>query len=294
MRFALALMAALISAGPAGAETPPPYTLERTEVRAVPAPELGRSYDIYVALPPSYAEDPGRRYPVVFTTDAPYAFPVTRAIAARVGDNGRGLDEFIIVGLAYAAGDDPGNSRRRDYTPTPNGPRSAPADAVHGEVEAYRRYVTDEVLPLVAAEYRVDESRMVFAGHSYGALFGLHVLLTAPETFDAYILGSPSLWFDKRVMFRREAEYAATHRDMKAKVFMAIGGYETVKPGSDDPRYSTETDMVADMALFAAALKGRDYPGLSLTTEVIEGEDHLTVGAIIITHGLLWALKPAR
>lgn len=289
----LALAACLGAAGLA-AGTPPPYTLERTEVHAVPAPGLGRSYDIYVALPPSYGEDPERRYPVLFTTDAPYAFPVTRAIGARVGDEGRGLDEFIIVGLGYAEGDTPAASRRRDYTPTPNGPSTAPPDAVHGGVEDYRIYLSDTVLPFVADAYRIDEGRMIFAGHSYGALVGLHVLLNAPETFGAYILGSPSLWYDKRVMFRREAEYAATHRDMKAKVFMAIGGYETVKPGSKDPRYNKDLDMVADMALFAAALKGRGYPGLSLTTEVIEGEDHLTVGAVIITHGLIWALRPGR
>ena len=83
------------------------------------------------------------------------------------------------------------------------------------------------------------------------------------------------------------------HDDLKAKVFFAIGGYETVKPGSDDARYNTENDMVGDLDAFVAALKGRGYPGLEITSEVIAGEDHLTVGPIIITHGLIWALKPA-
>ena len=292
MMFRILLAAAALAAGVAAHADAPLYTLERTEVHEIAAPELGRSYDIYVALPPSYAENPERRYPVVFTTDAPYAFPVTRAIAARVGDNGEGLDDFIIVGLGYAKDDGPVPSRRRDYTPTKNGPKSAGPDAVHGGAEDYRRYLAAHVLPFVAANYRVDDARMIFAGHSYGALLGLQALFTAPEMFDAYILGSPSLWFDKRVMFEREAAYAAAHADLKAKVYFAIGGYETVKPGSDDPRYNKDDDMVGDLADFVAGLRRRSYPGLEVTTEVIAGEDHLTVGPVIITHGLLWALKP--
>jgi len=49
---------------------------------------------------------------------------------------------------------------------------------------------------------------------------------------------------------------------------------------------------VGDLERFVAVLKERNYPGLDVTSEVIDGEDHLTVGAIVITHGLLWALKP--
>ncbi|MFT3808476.1 MAG: alpha/beta hydrolase-fold protein [Micropepsaceae bacterium] len=286
------LLGAAFAAGAVAFAEPQPYTLERTEVHEVPAPELGRSYDVYVALPESYAANPERRYPVVFTTDATYAFPVTRAIAGRVGDKGEGLDDFIIVGLSYARGEDPADSRRRDYTPSPNGPKSA-GNAVHGGVEAYRQYVESRVIPFVAETYRIDDARMIFAGHSYGGLFGLHVMFTKPDMFDAYILGSPSLWFDKKVMFKREAAYAEAHDDLKAKVFFAIGSYETMKPESDDPRYHDEVDMVGDLEAFVSELKGRAYPGLELTSEVIDGEDHLTVGAIIITHGLLWALRPA-
>ena len=39
-------------------------------------------------------------------------------------------------------------------------------------------------------------NRKVLVGHSYGALFGFHVLFTRPEMFSGYVFGSPSLWFD--------------------------------------------------------------------------------------------------
>ncbi|MFN7022777.1 MAG: hypothetical protein ACK4WH_15850, partial [Phycisphaerales bacterium] len=38
------------------------------------------------------------------------------------------VEEFILIGLSYAKGEGGMQSRRRDYTPTPNGPNTAPAD----------------------------------------------------------------------------------------------------------------------------------------------------------------------
>lgn len=68
----------------AGAGTlPTPYTLANTEVRDVRASSLGRDYQVFVALPDSYASSK-RSYPVVFVVDADYAFPVVRSIASRL------------------------------------------------------------------------------------------------------------------------------------------------------------------------------------------------------------------
>ncbi len=38
----------------------------------------------------------------------------------------------------------------------------------------------------------------LFLGHSYGALLGTQILFTEPGMFNGYVLGSPSLWYDKR------------------------------------------------------------------------------------------------
>jgi len=267
-----------------------PYTLSGTEVWTVPDPASGRAYDVFVSLPASYAQTPGRRYPVLYVTDADYAFPVIRSIARRVRDDGKALEDFIIVGLSYAAGDDPMTSRRRDYTPTPNGPRRN-AREVHGGAEAYRVYLRDEVLPFVAGRYRTNEARRILLGHSYGALLGAHVLFTQPDLFSGYILGSPSLWYDRRHMLQVEAAYAAAHRDLRANVFLYIGAYEALRPG--DRRYNQETDMVADMTLFEQRLRGRGYPGLTIAASVVPEEDHLTVAPSGFTRGLK-ALLPAR
>jgi len=268
-----------------------PYVLEGTEVRSVRAANLQRDYQIYVSLPPSYAKS-GRSYPVVFVTDAPYAFPVTRAIGYRAGGGGRHIEEFILVGLSYARGETAEYSRRRDYTPTATGDASLVSDMPgrepkFGESSGYRRFIADEVFPFVAKHYRADMGRKTFIGHSYGSLLGLDMLLNEPEMFDNYVLGSPSLWFNKRVMFEREKAYAAAHKDLKANVFFAVGSYEAVRHG---PRFNKDDDMVRDLRNFTAALKSRNYPGLNVTSVVVPDEDHLTIAPIVITRGLRWAL----
>jgi predicted alpha/beta superfamily hydrolase len=278
---------------------PAPYSIADTQVLDLSSKSLGRDYQLYVALPESYADAPERTYPVVFVTDAPYAFPLVRAISRRVGDHGAGLEEFILVGLSYAKGDTPAASRRRDYTPTAFVPPSVRKETdgplpVHGEAAAYARFIADEVFPLVARTYRADMSRKVFAGHSYGSLLGAHILFTEPAMFEHYILGSPSLWFDHGVMFARERDYAKAHADLPADVFLGIGAYETSHGASGDPRFDEEGDMVGDMRRFEATLASRKYPGLHLGSAVFDGEDHLTVAPIIITHGLLRMLPPVE
>ena len=293
---------AAASTAPTAAAAPapsPPYVLEGTEVRDLPSKILGRDYQLYVYLPDGYADDPARNYPVLFVTDAPYAFPLIRSIARRVGDHGDGLRDFILVGLSYAKGDTPKFSRNRDYTPTAKGPSDAESDMpgrapLYGEAEAYRRFIAEEVFPFVAGHYRADMHQKIYAGHSYGGLLGVHILLTEPEMFEHYILGSPSLQFDGKVMFERERVYAASHKDMPADVFMALGGFETVDPSSPDKRYHNSVDMVRNAQAFERVLKSRHYPGLHIQSMVIGDEDHLTVFPAIITHGLQAMLTPPQ
>lgn len=275
-----------------------PYVMANTEVVDVRATGLKRDYQLFVSLPPSY-EKSNRRYPVVFVTDADYAFPLIRSMARRLGTGEHGVEEFILVGLSYAKGDTPQFSRRRDYTPTDTVEQGLTTDmpgrvSKFGENEGYRRFIKDEVFPVIAQRYRADMDRKVFAGHSYGSLLGLHIALTEPSMFGHYILGSPSLWYGKRVMFEREKAYASINNDLKARLYFAVGGFETLKPGSGDTRYNTSDDMVADLLEFDAVLKSRKYASLKLNTSVIGDEDHLSVAPVIITRGLKWALPSAK
>ena len=266
-----------------------PYVLKGTQVWSVPDPASGRDYEVFVSLPASYETSPQRRYPVLYVTDADYAFPIIRQIARRVNLNGPVIGEFILVGLSYSSGDSGTASRNRDYTPTPNGPRRSSA-FVHGGGAAYQTYLKSHALPFIEQRFRADPQRRIFLGHSYGGLLGAQVLFTEPTLFSAYVLGSPSFWYDRRHMLKMEADYARTHQDLPAQVFMYIGGWEVPGP---DRRNTSDADMVADVRTMEQALKSRAYPHLRVSSVVLQDEDHLTVAPVGFTRALT-AVLPAR
>lgn len=265
-----------------------PYVLQGTQVWAVPDPVSGRDYEVFVSLPASYATSPNRRYPVLYVTDADYAFPIIRQIARRVNLDGPVIEEFILVGLSYSKGDSGTVSRNRDYTPTPNGPSRA-SSLLHGEGAAYQAYLKTQAIPFIENRFRAEPTRRVLLGHSYGGLLGAQIMFTDPSLFQAYVLGSPSFWFDKRHIMTMEAEYARTHRDLSANVFMYMGDYEV--PG--DSRRNSTVDMVGDMRTMEQVLTSRSYPNLRVRSVVLADEDHLTVAPVGFTRALM-AVLPAR
>ncbi len=268
--------------------------LPNTEVHELPADDTGRKYQVWVYLPPSYAQA-DKPMPVVFTTDTPYAFPLIRSIGSLVGARGQNIEPFILVGLSYEPDLPPGDSRSRDYTPTnplmdaARNPKHYSA-STYGQAAVYRDYIERQVFPLIAKNYRADMSRKVYIGQSYGGLFGAFTLVTKPELFHTYLLGSPSLWFDKRSIWSFESDYAKKRNDLKARVKIYTGSFETIKP---EPRYTKEFDLLQDMFDFEKKLMVRGYPSLSINAEIVVDEDHRTMGPTFITRGLLWAL-PGR
>lgn len=259
-----------------------PYEVLGSEVWDVPDPVSGRDYQVFVALPAGYADNPDKRYPVLYVSDADYAFPLVWQMARRLNIEGRKIDDFILVGLSYAKGEGGMQSRRRDYTPTVNGPSSSPADAVHGGAADYITYLETQALPFVAQRYRSDESRRIFLGHSYGALLGTQLLLERPQLFSAYILGSPSYWFDKQVMERRLAA-AGKAAEVPVRAYMYVGEYESVQHGGD-------ADMVIDAQRMSGLLRARGGEALQLKLDVLNDEDHLSVAPRGFMHGLKYVL----
>ena len=61
-----------------------------------------------------------------------------------------------------------------------------------------------------------------------------------------------------------ERDYAASHSDLPAKIFMAAGSLE---PGS----------LVRNVRRMSEALQGRGYSGLDLTMRIFEGQTHTSV-----------------
>ncbi|MCA0893508.1 alpha/beta hydrolase [Microbulbifer agarilyticus] len=268
------------------ASAPKPYTIKGSQVVDIHSQANGKDYELFIKLPRSF-HNTEQQYPLVLVNDADYAFPLISSITRQLGDHGKKIEEVVLVGVSYSKGDNGGLSRTRDYTPTPSpyekGGHSDAARRASGQSAKYIRFLADEVLPYLSKHYRIHPHKKIFVGHSFGGLLGASILFDQPEAFDYYILGSPSLWYDNKVIFAMESDYAKQHKALDAQVMMMIGEYENGKPHS-------HFTMVDDMLAFEQQLESRDYAGLEVTTKVIPEEYHVSVFPTLITDGLLWAI----
>jgi predicted alpha/beta superfamily hydrolase len=268
------------------------YVLPNTQVHTMHSEETGADYQLFISAPADYKTS-GKKYPVVYMLDADYSFALTRNVVKHLVDRKR-LPEMILVAIGYpGAADDMDvykRTRKRDYTPSlaPPAAASADGDAEKGGAVRFRNFIADEVIPYVATTFPISADR-TFIGHSYGGLFGTYVLMIEPELFKRYIIVSPSLWYDNRMILRVEQQTAA-HRQIDRKVerhvFFAIGSQET--------RAETGAPMVEELKQFYKRLEARREPGAQFDLRVYPDESHASIFPSAVTGGLLAVFPPPQ
>lgn len=254
----------------------PRVSIPETEVRYIQSAFVGGEFGISVAFPANYRAS-GKNYPVLYLTDANLSFAASTQII-RMMQFGNTLPQMLLVGIGYRT-DSLSTCirlRSRDLTPTQI-LNPTMAGLPTGGAPLFMRFIREELIPFIGKNYRVTPEA-TYAGVSYGGLFGLYVLFHEPETFQNYIIGSPSIWFDNMVTLRYEAEYAKNHHDLPAKVFMSAGELEESE--------GSGLRMVTNMKLLADTLLSRKYPNLRMETAVFPGETHLSAGGPAIIRGL--------
>jgi hypothetical protein len=125
-------------------------------------------------------------------------------------------------------------------------------------------------------------------------------MLHEPAMFGRYCLSSPSLYWDNGIIFDHEAEYAASHDDLHARVFIGVGGGESAaaqpelirrlgEPDRVQARKEAATDlvdMITGARLLSEALADRGYPNLQVELRVQPGEYHHTAHVVNLSRGL--------
>jgi predicted alpha/beta superfamily hydrolase len=225
-----------------------------TEVRQLNSSATGRNYDIYVRLPDQYAQDTGKKYPVLYVLDGQWDFKLLDSIYGGLLYD-KFVPEMIIVGITYS-GDSPdyGALRAMDYTPVHD-----PFVAGSGDAPKFFAFLKEELIPFIESNYRVDSSRRVLMGSSYGGTFTLYALFSEPDLFSGYVASSPVVVYGNGFAFKQEAEYAKDHQDLPVRLFLSVGGIE---------------ELAGPVKQFMQVLNERSYTGLELETRIIEGERH--------------------
>jgi len=257
----LALAAALslaIHAGAAaqggGAAGYPAVTIPGSQLRSLHSSATGRDYDLYIHLPDSFARDANARYPVLYLLDGQWDFKLLDSVLGGLLYD-KFVPEMIIVGITYSGASPNYDAlRAADYSPvaTPSLPGS-------GGAAAFLAFLQQQVVPLIETSYRGDPARRLLMGSSFGGLFTLYAMLRQPTYFAGYVAASPAVSYADREAFRQEAEYAAAHRELPARLYLSVGAIEGLAGPVQD---------------YMRLLAGRGYAGLHMQTRVIEGERH--------------------
>ena len=253
-------------------QVPDPHiTIPNSAVHSFHSRINDTDYRLFIILPKTYATS-DKRYPVLYLLDGNDTATIAWLTRSRQHSD---MPEIIFVGIGYP------EPLAGPPIPLPGKPAVAPAQrsadyALYNTTEpwsppkdkgapVFLKVIEQEIIPYIDSHYRTDPSNRGLGGHSLGGLFAAYALFHAGDTFDKYWIGSPSLRWDNSVLFKDEAQYAATHKDLNARVIADVGGQES------------KTFMREPLFAMMDKVKSRHYPHLTWQTIVLANEDHGTL-----------------
>ncbi|NRB40190.1 MAG: alpha/beta hydrolase [Pseudomonadales bacterium] len=236
---------------------------------------------IEVGLPADYNPATEKSYPVIYLTDGGTHFVAGYGNATYQAIEGI-IPSAIVVGISYDAldGKTPSETQlRRFYDLAPTAvtmtqPGSENTPPLGGGASRFLTAIETELKPFINAHFKVDQDQEIFFGHSLGGTFALTTLFSSPDSFDKYLIVSPSVWWDEDVLFNYEANFAAQHDELNKKIYFAVGGNESAPVNFNG--HVTDS-MVKGMKKMYRKLKNREYPGLQMKKKVYKERGHLTV-----------------
>jgi uncharacterized protein len=257
--------------------SPRRLVLADTELLELPSELTGKQHELIVGLPPSYASEPARRYPVLYVLDGQWDFTLVHAVLGGLRYDQR-VPELLVVGLSYG-GERPRYDMLRgdDYTPT----RSRPAYANEpfgGGGPRFLDLLEHTIVPLIERRFRCSDER-VLAGSSLGGLFALFTLFERPELFRSVVAISPAVGWDERWLFARERAFREQNAQLQARLWLGAGEREW-------PHFT------AACREFFEQIEASAYVDLALATSVIAGERHSSVKPEAFNRGLRFVFEP--
>jgi hypothetical protein len=184
------LAAAALAAAPA--PEPQPLTIGET----VTLEALGAERAVNIILPPDYASNPEKRWPVIYQLDGAMKQDLMMGAGLmRWGALWGRSQDAIIVGIET-------RDRQRELLPPTGDPDERKRWPSAGESAAFRQWLAGTVKPLIEARYRHDGTAFL-VGESAAGHFVVETWADTPGLFTGYAAISPSLQWDSEALSRR-------------------------------------------------------------------------------------------
>ena len=263
---AFAVISACASAPQPASPEPEARAIVIGEQRIIQSRALGDDRAINVWLPPSYAGS-GRRYPVLYVLDGALDQDFHHiAGLAQYGALSGSFEELIVVGVQT-------KDRRAELTWRSADPAENRDYPTHGNAAAFRRFLTEEVKPLIESRYRASGEDALM-GESLAGLFVVESFLKHPETADRYVAISPSLWWDFGSLGKEARGRLDDYPKGDRKFYLAIA--------------DEKGEMRAATLSIVAALRKEKPPGVAWTFSDRPDLRHATIYHREALEALVW------
>jgi predicted alpha/beta superfamily hydrolase len=257
----------------AWSETYKPFVLNNTQIVPIHSKFTGRDHELVVVLPASYANNPSKKYPVLYYLDAYWDTPLLVSTYGNLTfDNV--VPEFIMVGLSYPSSANYDKERRIDYTLTA-------VDDKSGKANLFLEFIQKEVAPLIETKFRGQATDRVLSGNSLGGLFTVAAAYQAPNFFSGFIAISPAAGWDNGALLTLDEAYAKQNKTLNGRMFLSYG--TTEYPSFREPIIKLQKQLAA-----------RQYQGFGLLNYSMEGLDHTSVKGDAYVRGLMWVWEPKK
>ena len=264
--------------------------MEVLETRLVQSSQFKYKHAVTIALPASYRVQKNKKFSVLWVLDDPL---MTRIVVSTVDllVSSNMMPEMIVVGVGSPSAEGLSGVGRRieEFSPpgqgfAPSGLNSAafqkvaPFPEYPHRAEDFLSFLSDELRPLIAKEFRTSGSHILH-GHSLGGLFAGYALFTRPQLFQKMIIGSPAMANVGDAVVELEKEFAKSHSKLSVDIFIGAGGAE------GNEWFLNAGGILSSTARFIERLKLRNYEGLTIKSQFYTGENHYTVAPRIVSDG---------
>ena len=247
-------------------------TFQIPTIQVVPIEDsaTGREYELYIKLPEDYDPDSEKKHPVIYITDARWHIEIISGSIEYL------VKDAILVGVSWEKAIPPQQSRMRDYMPT----RYTGEDYPHatGEAEQHLTFIKEDVFKYIESSYNTDPAIRSYYGYSASGTFGTYILLTQPDTFKNYMIGSPATLFDDYKLHEYEPFQKLIPKTINANVYISVGSDE-------------KADNVEHAIGLVQFLKSKKTTDSSLEFNVVESADHGSAFPISAVQSLYWLAK---
>jgi predicted alpha/beta superfamily hydrolase len=313
----LAVLLSLLSFGARAADEVPSVRAREYSESTVTSAH-GREYRILVCAPSG--TPPPRGFPVIYVLDGDAWFGTAIEIA-KMREYEK-LAPAIIVGVGYAGRRFFDLRRSYDFTPPGSVDAQSKEEGIAiGGADEFLAFMNEKLKPWVRKRHRVDPDAEILFGHSFGGLFALHAMFTAPESFDVFLIASPSILFSDHIVLKREAAFLANPKRTAVRALVTVGEFEypvlseplkedyrryyaahpesipgqTAQQAADELFARRPDDQGATMAGDARALAERlAKGGVKVRFAYFEGEEHMAAAVSALNRGIPFALRPTQ